>query len=85
MATFRTLQHGSADEEHLQEYLGQLAMQFRGTRDQAIRRDIADDYSQTVGKLIKRGTWNEMPSLEDQLPQQWMPKHFFEYWSGQTQ
>ncbi|MEX1231218.1 MAG: hypothetical protein WEB58_13315 [Planctomycetaceae bacterium] len=85
MSTSRIRQYGSADEEHLQEHLGELAMQFRGTRDPSARRNIADDYSRTVGKLIKRGSWKEMPALEDQLPQQWMPKQFFDYWSRKVQ
>jgi hypothetical protein len=62
------------------ERLGVLAMKFRGTRRDAERRDIATDYSQTVERLIRSGGWNEMPALEDQLPDDWMPKAFFDYW-----
>jgi len=61
--------------------LGVLAMRFRGTRRDAGRQDIARDYSQTVQRLIESGSWNEMPALEDQLPDEWMPEAFFEYWS----
>jgi hypothetical protein len=55
-------------------------MQFRDTRREAERRDIAEEYSQTVERLIQTGCWNEMPSFEDQLPDDWMPKAFFDYW-----
>jgi hypothetical protein len=43
---------------------------------------IADDYSETVERLIRGGGWHEMPAPEDQLPDDWMPKAFFEYWSS---
>lgn len=71
--------HIAQDEERL----GGLALQFRGTRRDAERRDIAKHYSQTVERLIHSGRWHEMPSPEDQLPDEWMPSAFFEYWSGQ--
>ena len=63
------------------ERLGGLAIKFRGTRRDAERQDIARDYSQTVGRLIDSGSWHEMPAPEDQLPDDWMPEAFFEYWS----
>jgi hypothetical protein len=66
------------------ERLGVLAMMFRSTRRDAERRDIARDYSQTVERLIKSSSWQEMPAPEDQLPDDWMPKAFFEYWLGRT-
>ena len=64
-----------------EERLGGLALKFRGTRRDAERRDIAKDYSQTVERLIHSGRWHEMPPLEDQLPDDWMPPEFFDYWS----
>ena len=67
----------SQDEERL----GGLAMQFRGTRRDVERRDIARDYSETVERLIRSGSWHEMPAPEDQLPDDWMPEAFFQYWS----
>jgi hypothetical protein len=66
-----------------EERLGELAMKFRGTRHQAERRTIAADYSRTVERLIQSGDWGEMPAPEDQLPDDWMPRAFFEYWSRQ--
>jgi hypothetical protein len=63
------------------ERLGRLAMKFRGTRRDAERQDIARDYAQTVGRLIGSGGWHEMPAPEDQLPDDWMPEAFFQYWS----
>jgi hypothetical protein len=65
-----------------EERLGELAMKFRGTRHDAERQAIANDYSQTVVRLIHSGIWREMPAPEDQLPDVWMPKAFFEYWSN---
>lgn len=62
------------------ERLGILAMKFRGTRQVGERREIARDYSQTVERLIQSGVWHEMPAPEDQLPDDWMPKAFFDYW-----
>jgi len=68
---------GSNDEEHL----GELALKFRGTRDDSERRDIAREYTKTVKRLIHSGSWNEMPAPEDQLPDEYMPAAFFEFWS----
>ena len=67
----------SPDEERL----GELAMRFRGTRSDADRRAIAEDYSQTVERLIHSRRWQEMPAPEDELPDRWMPDAFFTYWS----
>jgi hypothetical protein len=61
--------------------LGILAMQFRGTRDEAERTCIAQAYSQAVAELIASNKWRSIPPLEDQLPDEWMPEAFFEYWS----
>ena len=66
-----------------EERLGGLAMKFRGTRRDAERRDIAADYAHTVERLIRSGRWHEMPPPEDQLPDDWMPAAFFDYWSRQ--
>lgn len=62
------------------ERLGILAAKFRGTRSDEERREIAKDYSQTVERLIQSGVWQEIPAPEDQLPDAWMPKAFFDYW-----
>lgn len=64
-----------------QEYLGVLAMHFRGTRDGAKRQTIATEYAKTVKRLIESGSWSEVPAPEDQLPDDCMPKEFFEFWS----
>ena len=45
-----------------------FAMQFRGTRDQTKRDKIAADYANVVKELIKSQQWNNIPSLEAQLP-----------------
>lgn len=65
------------DEAHL----GELAMRFRGTRDDLERQSIAADYANTVERLIHSGAWDDMPPPEDQLPDDFMPKEFFDYWS----
>lgn len=56
-------------------------MQFRGTRDEAERKAIAQAYANTVARLVRSKTWREMPAFEDQLPDEWMPKQFFTFWS----
>ncbi len=61
--------------------LGDLAMQFRGTRDSSERAKIAQQYAQAVHELIQRGDWTEVPAPEDQLPDECMPQEFFEYWA----
>jgi hypothetical protein len=61
--------------------LGVLAMQFRGTRDDSTRTGIAKSYSVAIDQLIESGKWREIPPLEDQLPDEWMPEAFFTYWS----
>jgi hypothetical protein len=66
------------------ERIGQLAMSFRGTRRDDERRAIANEYSQTVERLIHSGNWQEVPSFEDQLPDDWMPKAFYDYWAEQA-
>ena len=61
--------------------LGALAVQFRGTRDEEQRARIAQAYEQAVTELIESKKWRSMPPLEDQLPDEWMPKAFFTFWS----
>ena len=65
----------------LETKLGLLAMQFRSTRDQSVRDKVTADYERIVQELIARGQWEEMPAFEDMLPDERMPKSFFEYWS----
>ena len=57
-------------------------MRFRGTRKEDERKEIAREYSETVERLIRSGTWQEMPAPEDQLPDAWMPNSFFDYWQA---
>jgi hypothetical protein len=63
------------------ERLGELATRFRGTWRKAARQAITTEYSESVDRLIQSSRWHEMPAPEDQLPDDWMPKAFFEYWS----
>jgi hypothetical protein len=68
-----------------EERLGQLAMTFRGTRDAVQRQEIATEYTGTVNRLIASGQWQIVPGPEDQLPADWMPDAFLEYWSRMKQ
>ncbi len=61
--------------------LGALAMRFRRTRDDTVRRALAAEYAREVQRLIETGDWSEAPAFEDQLPVEWMPEAFFRYWS----
>jgi hypothetical protein len=62
------------------EHLGQLAARFRETRDELLRRRVVEDYARTVARLIESGDWHEVPPPECQLPDECMPREFFEYW-----
>lgn len=66
------------------ERLAQLAMNYRGTRRDDERRAIANEYAQIVERLIQSGNWQEVPSFEDQLPDEWMPQAFYDYWAEQS-
>lgn len=73
------------------ELLGYIAMSFRGAcknhRDKKIIlcgeaiNSYEEDYAKAVNRLIKSGQWDEAPSPEDQLPNDMMPKAFFDYWN----
>lgn len=63
-----------------EERLGQLAMQFRGTRREEERSKIAGEYADTVDRLIQSRNWHEAPAPEDQLPDDYMPRTFFDFW-----
>ena len=65
----------------LETQLGLLAMRFRSTRDESERNKVAADYERVVDQLIARGTWEEMPTFEDMLPDERMPQAFFKFWS----
>jgi hypothetical protein len=68
------------DVDREEDHLGSLAMRFRRTRDDGERRVIADEYAQVVDRLIRTGRWEEPPSPEDQLPDEFMPPAFMAYW-----
>lgn len=79
MTTFSGMPRGPypGGDEHL---LGELAMRFRRAADDAERGDVAGQYAHAVDRLIHRGGWDATPAPEDQLPEEWMPDSFFEYW-----
>ena len=64
-----------------EDRLGELVMKFRSTRQESERQVIAQEYSEVVDRLITSGSWHEMPAPEDQLPDDWMPGSFHEFWS----
>jgi hypothetical protein len=61
-----------------------LAREFRGTRDERERACIAERYAEAVKQLINSKKWKRIPTLEDQLPDEWMPEQFFKFWSLQV-
>lgn len=65
----------------LETQLGLLAMRFRSTRDKSGRDQVAAQYAHVVDRLKASGKWKMMPAFEDMLPDEWMPKTFFEFWS----
>ncbi len=67
-------------EAPLETMLGALAMRFRGTRDEGERDAIAQEYAAEVTRLIESGKWKVMPTFENQLPDERMPRAFFDYW-----
>ena len=45
-----------------------------------MRAAVADEYAEVVARLIESGKWKDMPTFEDQLPDERLPKAFFDYW-----
>ena len=68
----------------LEQQLSCLAMQFRSTRNPEEQLQLAREYERTVTSLIETRIWRNVPPPEDQLPDDWMPQQFFEYWSPQA-
>ncbi len=60
-----------------------LSREFRATKDEDERKSIAASYAKSVDQLIKSEKWKKIPTLEDQLPDEWMPENFFTFWSLQ--
>src|SRR5690349_15734362 len=65
----------------LEDQLGLLAMRFRSTRDESLRKAAADSYANVVRRLIDSGKWRDMPTFEEMLPGEQMPPVFFIFWS----
>jgi hypothetical protein len=65
----------------LERRLRILAREFRGTKNERVT--IAQIYAEAVVQLINGKKWKNIPALEDQLPDEWMPEQFFTYWSLQ--
>ncbi len=64
-----------------EDLLGILAMRYRRTQGRADRLQVAKEYADTVKRLIQSGAWHNAPPPEDQLPDDDMPKVFFEFWT----
>ena len=60
-----------------EERLGELAMRFRGTRDDTERRQVAANYASAIKRLIDSGSWDEIPAPERCVD----ACGFFEYWA----
>jgi hypothetical protein len=65
-----------------EDRLSILASRFRSNRDDEVRRLVAEEYAGVVDRLIQSGDWDECPSPEDQLPDEFMPKAFDDFWYG---
>jgi hypothetical protein len=55
-------------------------MEIRGAHVVAERQKIAAMCVEAVDRLIESGQWDELRAPENQLPEAWMPRSFFEYW-----
>jgi hypothetical protein len=64
-----------------EDLLCRLAMTFRRTPNPMERRRIAREYADAVDRLIQSGHWQQAPSPEEQLPHDFMPTAFFEFWT----
>jgi hypothetical protein len=68
----------------LPKELSTLAETFRNTKDNKTKQEIADLYQKKVNLLIETTKWDKMPPLENQLPQNWMPFEFYDYWENRV-
>ena len=63
--------------------LGSLAAKFRGgggpKQDAETIKQIREEYAAIVKQLIADGNWLECLAPEDELPDELMPKEYFEY------
>jgi hypothetical protein len=60
--------------------LGILAMRFRSTRDEGERDAITQRYAAVAARLIESGKWEATPTFENQLPDERLPRAYFDYW-----
>jgi len=73
------------DIDALEDHLGQLAFQFRGAkRDEKKRRKIVKKYEVAMKKLFKIG-WSGEPDVESQLPDEYMPQVYKDFWTERLQ
>lgn len=64
----------------LEQELALLAMEFRGNKDEESRKSVTAKYAKVVSQLVKSGKWKYMPTMEEQLPDEYLPDEFFTYW-----
>jgi hypothetical protein len=70
--------------KNLPKELGTLAETFRTATDSKTKQEIADIYQKRVIWLVQSTKWDEMPPHENQLPQNWMPFEFYDYWESRV-
>src|SRR5207249_3267125 len=76
----KAMKRARQDQIPPETMLGILAMRFRSTRDEGERDAITQEYADVVSRLIESGKWETMPTFENQLPDERLPKAFFDYW-----
>jgi hypothetical protein len=64
-----------------EELLGTLAGRYRRAEGRVERVQIAKEYAEAIDRLIRSGVWHNAPPPEDQLPDEDMPRAFFEFWT----
>jgi hypothetical protein len=76
----KAMKRARQDQISPETLLGILAMRFRSTRDEGERDAITQEYAAVVSRLVESGKWETMPTFESQLPDERLPKAFFDYW-----
>ncbi|RDJ35581.1 MAG: hypothetical protein DWQ19_12250 [Crenarchaeota archaeon] len=62
-------------------YLEQISYDFNHTTDENERTKLVEYYAHYVRELIATGLWLTIPPIDARLPDNYMPKEFFEYWN----
>lgn len=62
------------------ETLGRLADRFRHAKSKREKTAIAKVYAMAVKDLIIEGGWTDVPTPADELPAEYMPPEYADYW-----